>query len=236
VLTIFGRLEYKKYAKEFGTVGDPCPVSEGHGVSVYCIEPLKANFERLKDRAKRSAWQLADVQFMRAGLANTSRKRSVWARPDEVDPTASLSPRPGLLGVEEKMVTVDTLVKKSVASRRVFLLRLSLNGHEHGALRGATKSFKLGLVRFVLFEVSPEWDAARYRPSEAIALLWKVGYACFALLPRPVPVSGPFWQDDVLVAGPARFHVFCGALGDPGLRRVTQILDPAAQDYFGRSA
>jgi len=236
VLTTFGRLEYRKFAKEFPNEEDRCPSPEGHTVTVYCFEPLQANFDRLKDRAKRSAWQLEDVQLMRAAVANVTGKVQVWAAPGRPDPEASLSPTDGVHATTEKAVTIDLIVKKSLSVGKAFLLRLSTNGHERGALMGAKKSLKQRLVRFVLFDVSPLWESAGHRLRDAVSLLWRLGYACFALLPRPAPLSGPFWQQEAVDAGPAWFSVFCGVLEDPGLRRVLRILDPDAPDYVGVAA
>jgi len=114
------------------------------------------------------------------------------------------------------------------------LLRLAVNGHEHGALVGARKSLKNHLVRFVQFEVSPLWERAGYHLRDTVGLLWKAKYACFAMLPHPIPLSGSFWQE--LVDGPAWFQVFCGVLGDSGLRQVIRTLDVDGLDYLKTSS
>ena len=54
-------------------------------------------------------------------------------------------------------------------------------------------------ARLRLIEVFvPLWEAAGFRMSETVSFLWKLGYACFALLPEGgfVPVSGPFWPGE----------------------------------------
>eukprot|EP00927_Polykrikos_kofoidii_P071288 TRINITY_DN67576_c0_g1_i1.p1 TRINITY_DN67576_c0_g1~~TRINITY_DN67576_c0_g1_i1.p1 ORF type:complete len:406 (+),score=79.27 TRINITY_DN67576_c0_g1_i1:147-1364(+) len=241
VLSVFGNLESRKYAKEFGTDDGRCGGSRAKAsVSVYCFEPAKKNYERLSDRAKRSAWQLEGFQLMRAGVTNVTGKANVFASVDAIDPEASLFPREGVPSIVEKSVTLDLLLKKSVKEGRAFLIRVAVNGHEHQALRGAKKSLKNGLVRFVLFEVSPLAAGAGNDLGGTVRMLWKVGYACFALLPRPVPLSGPFWrvaaEASAAGEGPEWFHVFCGKLEDFGLRRVLRSLDPEGRDILPQPA
>lgn len=240
VLSTFGRLEYRKYAKEFGHLGASCPSPTSPSLTIVCLEPVQANFERLRDRAKRSGWQLEDVQVMRAGLSNVSGKAQIFVDGTLVDPSASLSAQEGRAAVVEKMTTVDALLKKSVAQGKAFLLHLATNGHEHAALLGAKKSLKKRLLSFVVLEVSQQlWSSAGYQLSDAVALLWKNGrFVCFALLPEPVPLSGPFWPGGkALSQGPDSFLVLCGGQDDAGLRRVLRVLDPEAPDYLlGASA
>lgn len=236
VLSTFGRLEYKKYAKEFGAAGDPCPPPEGHSLALYCFEPAKANFERLQDRGKRSGWQLEGFNLVRAAVSNATGKTSIWAHPSQVDPAASLLPRddiqPSEHKAETKAVTMDLFVKKSLKEERAFLARFTVNGYEAVALAGAKKSLKQRKLRFLLFEVSPLWEAAGQSLGKAVRSLWKLGYMCFALLPEPVPLSGPFWKKDMEASGPEWFHSFCGAVEDPGLRRVLSAVAPASHDWL----
>merc|ERR1712108_31955 len=114
---------------------------------------------------------------MRAGVANSTGKASIWAVAGGPDERASLSPREGAVESTEKMVTIDLLLKKSVVKGKAFMVRLAVNGHEHRVLLGAKKSLKNGLVRFVQFEVSPLWKDAGYELEDSVKLLWKNRYA-----------------------------------------------------------
>eukprot|EP00929_Paragymnodinium_shiwhaense_P044931 TRINITY_DN23020_c0_g1_i1.p1 TRINITY_DN23020_c0_g1~~TRINITY_DN23020_c0_g1_i1.p1 ORF type:complete len:351 (-),score=59.14 TRINITY_DN23020_c0_g1_i1:17-1069(-) len=237
VLTTFGKLESRKYTKEFGQEDVRCPsLPPGGSVMLYSFEPAAKNYERLTDRGKRSGWQLEGFSVMKAAVSNASGKVQLFASPGEVDASASLAPRDGISPATEKAVTLDLVLKKSIQGGKAFLIRVAVNGHEHQAVAGAKKSLKAGIVRFLLFEQSALSPAgSEDRLKETTSMLWKLGYACFALLPQPVPLSGVFWQataGSTEHAGPQWFFVLCGRLDDPGLKRVLQILEPSAADFL----
>merc|ERR1719506_2949459 len=99
-------------------------------LSSFVSSLSKMAFERLRDRAKRSAWQLEGFNLVRAAVANKTGKVSIWADPKVVDPKASLMVRHGMQASEEKAVTLDLFIKKSVLQAKAFLARIALNGHE----------------------------------------------------------------------------------------------------------
>lgn len=224
VLAVFGRLEQKKYSKEYDTADSSCTRGLEPSVSIFCIEVHRPNLERLQDRAKRSAWLLEEVKFMQAAASNATGKVQVWASARAVDMQAALTPRDGFMALAEKAVTVDLLLKKSVPLKKAFVLLLSVNGHEHQALLGSQKSLKKQLARFIVFE-------GGYELAESVALLWKLRYACFALLAKLVPLSGDFWDPDAVVAG-LKFRVFCARKDDAGLRVVLSAMYPDGPNYL----
>ncbi|CAK0793303.1 unnamed protein product [Prorocentrum cordatum] len=175
---------------------------------------------------------------MRAGVSNVTGKAELWAATGRVDPDASLWPRDGVPSTVEKVVTLDLLMKKSVSEGRAFIAHIAVNGHEHAVLLGAKKSLKKKLIRFLIFEVSEYWEPAGHNLGASVQLLWNKGYACFALLPQPVPLSGPFLSEALSVGdgGPVWFNVLCARIDDQGLRRVLLALDPEAPDFFGQYA
>jgi len=224
VLAVFGRLEQKKYSKEYDVSESSCTKGLEPSVSIFCVEVHRPNLERLQDRAKRSAWLLEEVKFMQAAASNATGKVQLWASARTVDMQATLTPRDGFTPLTEKAVSVDLLLKKSVPLQKAFVLLLSVNGHEHRALVGSQKSLKKQLVRFVIFEGGSGL-------ADSVALLWKLRYACFALLGNLVPLSGDFWDPDTVVDS-LRFQVFCARKDDAGLKLVLRTMYPDSPNYL----
>lgn len=163
VLSQFGDLEYRKYAKEFGAEGDQCSPGENSSVLIYCLEPAPKNAERLGDRAKRAGWQMEGFKLMRAAVSNESAKVDFWAKEGAVDPEASFAPRADTPSMEAKTVTLDLLLRKSVTGSRAFLVKLSMNGYEHQAIQGAKHAIKKDWIKLFLMQVTPKWQEAGYR-------------------------------------------------------------------------
>jgi len=245
VITAYGRVDYRRYEKEYipklkpelqnySWRADRCPPEETPAVSIYSFEPTARAYEHLRERAKIFGWANEQFSLVRAALADKSGKLDMYSSQDILDPKASLDSKigNGRTAHEEKGVSLDTFIKKSVPAKKAFLARLSINGYEMKALQGAKKSLANRKLRYTLWEYSPMWAQTGYNLKDAIDLHWEAGYLCNAMLAEPVVITESLFPED-LSKLPNRFYVLCGYGHDNGVR--TMLKPMGKVDYYAHT-
>ncbi|CAE8644957.1 unnamed protein product, partial [Polarella glacialis] len=105
------------------------------------------------------------------------------------------------------------------SSRRIFLLKLDIEGMEPAVLRFLSRPTSPE-VKFVSFEYAG--NVWREPLSGVVKDLYAAGYFCFLMTQeRLFPVSGPFWDD--IYELPMWSNLFCGRDGDPDLEALVQL-------------
>ena len=124
----------------------------GPGGAVHAFEPEPRHFEALERNV--AANGLGNVFCHRVALSATGGRTSLYLDPENPG-DHTLVPLPGRRSVSVETVSFDDYWRTTGESRPIRLLKLDVQGHETGVVRGMADSLRTGRIDAILVEVWP---------------------------------------------------------------------------------